>query len=795
MSFLTFLLGSGVAAAGYYGIKRKNKNLNFSSCIYDKLLVPSNMFLNKQNIKDSLKVLAINHDYIEVNTLHKTLYAIELSGNDTIEQPLSENMLDTLYEFASKTPKGYFYQAILKDKNYQKQYLFSYSKDLLEIISKSLDIKLLKGKEIVDVLFDLFLDNSFYIKNKQIHRQLNIGEDTTVSYLPVEQTFNKVIKNNMYQNLSSIDIYNGYKIKQSKQKINYNALYELDFNGVIWAYYDFNKDRSLFMAQNLLETTKLYGGKDPFVQYLDNIEKVTEKVITVNFEIAAKDLSNSTLNKISEILSVSFTKKKNRINTSILKTPLKFRDTRFDMPANISYLNERITSVHKKASKDPDFFGEDTKKSHVNFSFASDNDNPHSLIIAPTGSGKSVAKQKILSQMIEIDFDSGYAPKLGLESHKYGIRNFDIGESDRPIFNLISKCEKNNIGEIKGKLKDFSFNLLNFETDLNGEPIVEDIQFSSDLISMILESQNKDTLGQSAGLTIQEVGKFKEIVKYIYKTKEFQQFKIRKLRHKFLPLYNELLNLGYQDGDKLIDIKEEKYNHLKVPLLNDVIKIANIRKTNQQISNKEREGYSNLYEKLSDVESLEYFSEYDNLKISETAYIYAELNNIKESSLFVPMFFGIFWKSYIKDRERALNFKKQGRVLPKLIYVIEEASNYFRFKTFQVMFEKLVYEARKYNIHMMFIIQNIEEVPYTIFKNINTRIFLFPPDQKEDLISYIGTEFKAPKKVLTTMQKVKQYNLVIWYNKGVINMSLIYKNKEIEYFTTNPNKIKKQVSN
>jgi len=791
MSFLTGLSIAGLTAASYYYLKKYDKNLNLNSCIFDKILIPANEFINKRSTENILEILSIHKDYIEVNTQHKTLYALELSGNDTIEQPLSEIMINSLYEFASKDPKGYFYQALFKNKNYQKQYLFSYSKDLLEIIAKNLDLKLLKGKEIVDVLFDLFLDNSYYIQNKQICRQLNISEDKTISYLPVEETLNKVLKNNIYQNLTSVDVYSGYKIKQSNQKINYNALYELDFIGVIWGYYDFNKDRSLNYAQNLLDKTKLYGGKEPFVQYFEHVEKVTEKVLTVNFELVAKNLSDSTLNKISEILSVNFSLKKNRINSSILNTPLKFRDTRFDIPTNLSFINNRISSVHKKASKMPDFFGEDTKKSHINFSFASDNDNPHSIIIAPTGSGKSVAKQKILSQMIEIDFESGYASKLGLESYKYGIRNFDIGESDRPIFNVISKNKKNSIGEIKGKLKDFSFNLLNFELDINDEPIVEDIQFSSDLISMILESQKKDIVGENAGLNIQEVGKFKEIVKYIYKTGEYQEYKVRKLKNKFNNLYNELIELGYTDGVKLIDIKEKKYDFLKSPILSDVIKIANIRKTNQQISNKEREGYSNLYEKLSDVDSLEYFSDYDNLKMSDTAYIYAELNNIKESSLFVPMFFGIFWKAYIKDRERALKFKLQGKVLPKLIYVIEEASNYFRFKTFQVMFEKLVYEARKYNIHMMFIIQNIEEVPYTIFKNINTRIFLFPPDQKEDLISYIEKELKAPKKVLTTMQKVKQYNLVIWYNKGVINMNLIYNKNEINYFTTNPNEEKK----
>lgn len=789
MDLQTLLWGSAAFVGTGVAMNKVDPKLTFSSCIYDKVLIPINNMVNKRSTEDILEVLAIHENYIEINTHHKTLYAIELSGNDTIEQPLSSLTMDTLYEFAAKDAKGYFYQAILKDENYQKQYIFSYSKDVIEIIARTLDITLLSGKEIIDVLFDLFLDNSFYIQDKQIHRQLNISEDETVSYLPIETTFNKVLKNNIYQNLNSLAVYNGVKIKDTPHKINYNSLYELDFTGVIWAYFDFNQSRSLKYAQNLVDQRKFYGGKEPFVDYAYDVEKGMEKVITVNFEILAKKMTLSTLNKVSEILSVNFTLKKNKLTSSIAKTQLKYRDTRFDLPANISFLYDRISPVHKKASKSPDFFGQDAKKAHINFSFSMDNDNPHSLIVAPTGSGKSVAKQKMLSQMIEIDFKTGFASKLGLDSFQYGIRNFDIGESDKPTFLLLSKNKKNNVGEIKGRLKDFSFNLLNFELDEKDEPIVEDIQFSSDLISMILESQSSE-LSENVGLNIQEMGKFKEIVRHIYKTGEFQEFKVRRLKEKRISLYEELINLGYNDNTKLKDLKEQEYSYLKVPLLSDVIKIANIRKTNQQISAKEQEGYSNLYEKLSDVDSLEYFSDYDNLKISDTAYLYAELNNIKESTLFVPMFFGIFWKVYIKDRNRALFYKSQNKVLPKLIYVIEESSNYFRFKTFQTMFEKLVYEARKYNIHMMFIIQNVEEIPYTIFKNINTRIFLFPPDQKEDIISFIKDKFKAPEKVVTTMNKSKQYNLIIWYNRGIVNMELIYKKEEIKYFGTNPNEIK-----
>jgi hypothetical protein len=240
----------------------------------------------------------------------------------------------------------------------------------------------------------------------------------------------------------------------------------------------------------------------------------------------------------------------------------------------------------------------------------------------------------------------------------------------------------------------------------------------------------------------------------------------------------------------LEDIKEEKYSYLKTPLISDVVKYASIQKSNEQLDKIERSIYITLEVKLNSIDKLEYFSTYDSLKISDTAYLYTELNSIKESKLFVPIFFGIFWKIYIKDRNRAIKLMNQNLVRPKLIYELEESSNFFRFPTFITMFEKLVYESRKYNIHLMFILQNAEDVPPQIMKNINTRMFLFPPEQKADIISYIADTYKPSKKVIETMEKSREHNLIIWYFKGIISMRFDYADGELGFFSTNPNEVR-----
>lgn len=789
MSMLSSLVlaTTGLAIANY-SLGKSDKNISFKNCLYEKVAIPILNLFDKKAINDTLEVLEIKENYIVVNTQHKTLYAIELSGFDTIEQFVNDLTLTNLYDFASKDPKGYFYQAIFKDESYQKQYLFSYSKDVVEIIAKSLKIKLLKGVQIVDVLFDLFLDNSYYLKSKKMYKQLNIGEDTTVSYFPIEKTFNKIIRNNVYNNLKQLRVYSGYKLNKKMDKVNYNALYELDFKGVIWGYYDFNKERVLQYVENKLNQRKFYGGKEPFIALQQHFEQAGEKGVIVNFEYLSKDSTLSTLNKISEILGVSFEIKRNKLVNTIAKTPIKYRDTRFDLPTSLEFLNSRIGCVHKKTANKPDFYGYDTKEAHINYSFAEENSAPHSIFIAPTGSGKSVAKQKMTAQMLELDFVSGYAPALGLVGGKYGIRNFDVGYSDYPTFKKIQSNKKNDVGEIKGDLKDFKFNVLNIEFDENGEPMVEDMQFSSDLISMILESQSANS--STNGLTIEETGLLKEVLRKLYKTGDYEKHKLRYIKYSHSETYAELLELGYNDTNKLEDIKDEKYSYFKTPLLSDVVKYASIQKNNEQLDKIERSIYSTLEVKLSSIDKLEYFSTYDTLKISDTAYLYTELNSIKESKLFVPIFFGIFWKIYIKDRNRAVKLMRQNKLRPKLIYELEESSNFFRFPTFITMFEKLVYEARKYNIHLMFILQNAEDVPTAIMKNINTRMFLFPPEQKSDIIAYISDAYKPSQKVIETMEKSREHNLIIWYFKGIISMRFDYADGELGFFSTNPNEIR-----
>ena len=240
----------------------------------------------------------------------------------------------------------------------------------------------------------------------------------------------------------------------------------------------------------------------------------------------------------------------------------------------------------------------------------------------------------------------------------------------------------------------------------------------------------------------------------------------------------------------MIDIKEEKYEFLRKPLISDIVNYATRQSENRQIKEEERNAYNGLALKLGSIDNLGIFSTFDKVDIEDADVISMDLNNFKESSLFVPIFFCIFQKTYLKDREFGLQCKRNKRPLPKLFYAIEEAKNFFRDnKIFEQMSDKVTLEARKYNVHLCFVVQNAEHIPANILKNIDTRVFLLRPDKKLEVIQEAQNAFNIPDNVKEGLANTEMHELCIWYSNGVFNMKFEITPEEMAVFSTNPNEI------
>lgn len=771
---LAILALIGLAGAGIFnGLKKTNK----SNFLFDRIIIPINSLFNEYVSNSGLIVDMVGKDYIKINTPLKELYGLELVGYDNVPNYLGDDIIKEIFRDYKKFNDSYLFYCLHKQDKYQKQYLFSHNKNLLNSIAVYYDLKLMSGQELLNSLFDLYLQNSYFQNNKQLERNITIDFQNDLA--PGFLSFKKIAKQAVYKNLSEIDIFQAYKAIEGISRSDIGKIFrKINFDGCIWIFFDFCQKRIENNISNLINLAKWSGNKQVFINLKEQYTAGNVDLLIVNSIAMLKRYDNSIIGALGTSLKNAYLPKDIFRSAVLRKMPLKYRDTDFDFLVDGNYFKNYIATLHKKNNAKPDIFGLDKNNAFVNYSFSLENNTPHMCIIAESGSGKSVSKQKIIAQMINLDFNNGYASELG-KSVK--VRSYDVGFSDEVFVELIKSNPNNNIAHISSDFSSFAYNIVNIDFSLSKEEVEADLIFATDLISVILQSQNAEPLN------INESALFKTTIKKIYSDKIYQVYKVRYLKETNTKLYNKLIELGFDDNFELRELKNDEFEYLKKPLLGDVAKYCKIQSSNQQIKQEERDSYSTLANKLLSIEQLELFSRFDSIKIENTDFLSMDLNNFKESSLFTPIFLCIFQKTYLKDRNYALNCKRKNIQMPKLFYAIEEARNFFEVPYFEIMLKKLAFEARKYNVHLCFIAQLPEHIPAGILKQLSTRIFLLIPLKKGETINEIKKHFNPPQKVIDLLGETDMHELCIWYANGVFNLKFEISKEEMCVFNTNPN--------
>ena len=788
MSVSALALSTLALGGLYFGFKKKDPSIELGSCFFDRLLIPAYTLMNQYYSNSGLFLDNTTEESVEINTPLKTLYACEISGYSTIHNFADNNLINEVFREYKKDESGYFYYVLHKQGKWHKQYIFSHNKGLIKSFANYYNARLLSGVEITNILYDLFLQNTYFSEDKRISRALDIKRDFEEQE-PEYMSFKRLTRQAIYNGLHETDILQGFK-NLDIASTNIQQLFKIDFEGAIWFYFDLYERRIENHITKMINETKMAGNRKPFLELKERYSAGEAELVVVNSVAFLKKYNEESAGAIGSALKIAYLKKDLFRKDLIRKTLLKFRDGEFDFLAKKEYLCNFIASVHKKTAKKPDIFGTDKSGAFINYSYSEENNNPHSCIIAKPGSGKSVSKQKIMAQMIGLDFKTGHASNLGNMPGNVKIRSYDIGRSDENLIDLIKSNPNNSVAHIASSFYSFSYNLVSIKipkpgesSDYEYEAMEADIQFAVDLTSVILQSQNSDPLN------INEAGMFKKIIKHLYEKNDFRRYRIRDIENTHQETVEQLFKLGYDSSSYLLDIKEDGFDFFKKPLLIDAVKHAKIQAENKQLKDEDRKAYSDLAGKLSAIDSLGTFSTFDKVEVAEADVISMDLNNFKESSLFTPIFLCIFQKTYLKDREFALNCKRKKRASPKLFYAVEEAKNFFRVPYFETMFEKVALEARKYNVHLCFVVQNTEHIPLGIIKNLDTRMFLLTPATKLEVIEEVNSVLKAPKDVIEALSNTEQYELCVWYLKGVFNMRFEITEEEMKVFSTNPNEI------
>ncbi|TEY00720.1 ATP-binding protein [Campylobacter sp. US33a] len=800
MSLTLLTLGVAGLGATYWGFKKKDPSIQLGSCFFERLAIPIYTLLNEYHSNSGLMIDYINENSVNLNTPinNGEIFGIELKSNSNIHSFLEKNFIDEIISSYKENTNSILFYVIHKQGKWHKQYLLSYSKPMIKILSDRYASPLLSGIELLNVIHDLYLQNSFSVDHdkKNIFRDMTIVKDS-LEQEPEFMLFKKAIRQSLYKSLNDVEIFQGFK-NLDVAETNILKLFKSNFEGSIWFLLDFNVSRIKAHINKLINETKVSGNKLPFTTLKKIYDSGNQQLCLMNSLALFKKYPEDIASILSSNLKTSFIPRDLFRSEILKKTLLKKRDLDYDFLVKSEFLNRFIASCHKATTPKADIYGIDKNGGFVNFSFSAENFNPHSVIIARPGAGKSVSKQKIMSQMIQLDFETGKAHNLGSNPGNVKLRSYDIGFSDKNFIEIIKNNKENKVAHIQNSFSRFKYNLVSTEMTRNMdyykmnadelEAFEADIQFAVDLADLILSSSSKGASDNS--LTSLEKSALKDTIRTLYVEKNYNDYKINELAKEHQDLFDELIELGYKKSDAISSIKESKYDFLKKPLLNDVIMAVNVQSENRQIKDIERESFKSLVNKLEAINKIGIFSSFDRVEIVEADVLSMDLNNFKESSLFVPIFFCIFQKTYLRDREFALRCKFENRPSPKLFYAIEEAKNFFRDKDSLVLaelFDKVTLEARKYNVHLCFIVQNADHLPKFISKNIDTRIFLLEAGSKLDVIKEADEVFSITEDVKEALLNTDRYELCIWYQRGVFHMRFEISDSEMKVFNTNPN--------
>jgi len=304
-SILIVLLIMVIMGRSYFLIKKNIITIEKDSkCILSKILLPFGSLFKLWTPNNILFVDFIKKNSLIINTQQKEIFIIEV--NDYIN--INEDFIHELYRDYSLIREGFFFQVILKNDDYQKKYIISYSYELLNVFVNKTNANFLSGKESIKILKKiLFLD----IENEKI--DLNIS-----------------LQNKQKKLISQFEVYQGYKAKEGNIEDLYNKLLKTDCKCAIWGYYDFYQGRV-----NGYISSKLKNN-----EFLKN----SEKLILINHILITDNISKDSLNKISNIYNISLVKKSINNKDLLLKSPIKHRDVNWDLLVNLDYLTSQFIS-------------------------------------------------------------------------------------------------------------------------------------------------------------------------------------------------------------------------------------------------------------------------------------------------------------------------------------------------------------------------------------------------------------------------------------------------------------------
>jgi len=705
------------------------------------------------------------------------LYGVEIQNSSNHEKKF--NNFDNLIKEIRHSSDGEIYVAFVSRELNKTVYVFAYSQDNLSSLSSYYNTPLMSGGEIVNAIFNIYHASSSTITEDN---RIVDSEEEIQSFVPrstelINNKFKAIIQASTSKNLIDGKMYQG-KSFAGKEQLSIVQLFNMNWNGTFMVRFDFRASSTTFLLKKY-QTIAKYGDKD-FAEICDGIlngkdkelgDEITQNVCISNAILYLNNDSLEKLASISNSLGISFIEN-NLTGSSIMAHSLFMeRDYDFDSLISLDVAKKFFITAKKKRVSNKAFsyfWGEDICGDFISYNFKEASSSPHTIMIGRNGSGKSRQVIRMVEQMIGLNKERTHASRLGKIKIRYG----DVGYTSGRLLETLAKHHPEQVSITSADINDLRFSLFDIEVK-NGKVSIEEMDYMINIMNFALQTKDEDILSGT------EEDFLRTVTTRLLLSNSFVNYPISILLEKdgYSELYAEILKDGYNPDTAQFSSLSDKYSHLKKPILSDIITALETEKNKMEYNAIDKDILERLSVKIRALKSY-YFLDFHSNKINENDVDFAHIDfdSLKDTPSSFTVIYWMLMKRWIKMLKESA--KKQLRDMKEPIdtfFIVEEAHNFFDYPVFAKMLKTASKELRKYGGKLIFISQQLSDIPEPIAKEMGTKIFVTDPSEKAALKEDISKIFKAiSQEDSTVLDAISDYMMFIMYDGGSIGCKFIY---------------------
>jgi len=674
-----------------------------------------------------LVVQYVDKDCVYLPNAFKELYGLRIVSNVEVIKTVSVDTIKKLYYLSSLEPDKYLFMIFKRDfdgsRNYDSLYYLSYNKEVLKVLADAfgkLNAEFMSGYDIAELLFNVItLTPNYKVKD---YERLDIGK-----------RFRKegpILRDVFYRMVKDIDpedyvVYAG--VGHIGKVPSLERLLELKWSGVLWSVFNFN-DPGLALR---VKRDRVVKNIKVFDQMLQDYKEGKRQFIRAFACLISKD-KEVIGEEVLYSLGWTGVPIENTKSLYVLSTPLLFRETDWEFFFTADEVADMIFYSFGKntAPKIAEIEGKNRFGTYIAFSFFEENDNPHCMVFAPSGAGKSFNMQNMVSQILRLDVNKLFMGEPQSVRKGVRIRYFDKGFSAELLFKLM-KERGIDVGLFSANPDQIVIN----PCELFGDSS-EEYYFSLYTVNSCLNALNVTPLLEFEAVF------YMQALKNVYRNPKawsLLQKQIGFLRS--IPAhegtYERLIAFGYRPEQLIEEIKHEEFSNIKQPLLHDVHRELRNMSESVSLTPEQRQAVKSALTKIDLLLNQPALSSPTQIPIRSHNIVYLDFEHISRSTFFVPIVLTILKRLTMTDK-----FEKPEDEYA--YYIIDEAHNMLREENFRLALEILVREARKYRISLMFLTQSYSDIPPNFIVNANTIIFISPQEESsrrsyfQGFLSHIG---------------------------------------------------------